>query len=73
MRLARIIGLGRAKELTLLNDHIAPEAALALRRADLDFVIGKLGLTAITLPTSPAKSGAGGSSAGERGAEKERR
>ena len=49
---------------------IAPAQALALRRADLDFVIGKLGLTAITLP---AKSGAGGSSAGERGAEKERR
>jgi len=30
LRLARIIGLGRAKELTLLNDHIAPEAALAM-------------------------------------------
>jgi enoyl-CoA hydratase/carnithine racemase len=30
MRLARIIGLGRAKELTLLNDHIAPDAALAM-------------------------------------------
>jgi len=30
MRLARIIGLGRAKELTLLNDHVAPEAALAM-------------------------------------------
>ena len=28
MRLARIIGLGRAKELTLLNDNIAPAAAL---------------------------------------------
>src|SRR5712692_1796586 len=27
LRLARIIGLGRAKELTLLNDHITPEAA----------------------------------------------
>jgi hypothetical protein len=54
---------------------IAPQAALALRRADLDFVIGKLGLTAVTLlpATAPAKSGAGGSSAGERGAEKERR
>ena len=57
----------------------APESALALRRADLDFVIGKLGLTAITLPAPPAKSGAGGAggsgttSAGERGAEKERR
>jgi len=53
----------------------APESALALRRADLDFVIGKLGLTPITLPAAPpAKSGAGGSSsAGERGAEKERR
>jgi len=30
MRLARIIGLGRAKELTLLNDNIAPAAALAM-------------------------------------------
>ncbi|MDP2702970.1 MAG: enoyl-CoA hydratase/isomerase family protein, partial [Candidatus Rokubacteria bacterium] len=28
LRLARIIGLGRAKELTLLNDDIGPEAAL---------------------------------------------
>jgi len=53
---------------------IAPQSALAFRRADLDFVIGKLGLTAITLPATPsAKIGAGGSSAGERGAEKERR
>jgi len=30
LRLARIIGLGRAKELTLLNDHISAEAALAM-------------------------------------------
>src|SRR5882672_592181 len=30
LRLARIIGLGRAKELTLLNDHMTPEAALAM-------------------------------------------
>jgi len=30
LRLARIIGLGRAKELTLLNDHIDPAAALAM-------------------------------------------
>src|SRR6266542_4803882 len=30
LRLARIIGLGRAKELTLLNDHIGPETALAM-------------------------------------------
>jgi enoyl-CoA hydratase/carnithine racemase len=30
MRLARIIGLGRAKELTLLNDNIEPAAALAM-------------------------------------------
>lgn len=30
LRLARIIGLGRAKELTLLNDDIGPEAALAM-------------------------------------------
>jgi enoyl-CoA hydratase/carnithine racemase len=30
LRLARIVGLGRAKELTLLNDNVAPEAALAM-------------------------------------------
>lgn len=30
LRLARLIGLGRAKELTLLNDHIGPDAALAM-------------------------------------------
>jgi enoyl-CoA hydratase/carnithine racemase len=30
LRLARLIGLGRAKELTLLNDHVAPAAALAM-------------------------------------------
>ena len=30
LRLARIIGLGRAKEMTLLNDHIGPAAALAM-------------------------------------------
>jgi len=30
MRLARIVGLGRAKELTLLNDQITPETALAM-------------------------------------------
>ena len=30
LRLARIIGMGRAKELTLLNDHITPEAALGM-------------------------------------------
>jgi len=30
LRLARIIGLGRAKELTLLNDHVTPETALAM-------------------------------------------
>jgi len=62
---------------------IAPQPSLALRRADLEFVIGKLGLTSPTLPSSSsAKSGAGGAggaggasptSAGERGAEKERR
>jgi enoyl-CoA hydratase/carnithine racemase len=28
--LGRLIGLGRAKELTLLNDHISPDAALAM-------------------------------------------
>ena len=27
LRLARVVGLGRAKELTLLNDHISPEDA----------------------------------------------
>jgi enoyl-CoA hydratase/carnithine racemase len=30
LRLARIVGLGRAKELTLLNDEISPQAALAM-------------------------------------------
>jgi len=30
LRLARIIGMGRAKELTLLNDYITAEAALAM-------------------------------------------
>ncbi len=30
LRLARIVGLGRAKELTLLNDQITPAAALAM-------------------------------------------
>ena len=30
LRLARLVGLGRAKELTLLNDHVSPEAALAM-------------------------------------------
>jgi enoyl-CoA hydratase/carnithine racemase len=30
LRLARLVGLGRAKELTLLNDHITPHAALAM-------------------------------------------
>ncbi|HWN90578.1 MAG TPA: enoyl-CoA hydratase/isomerase family protein, partial [Verrucomicrobiae bacterium] len=30
LRLARIIGMGRAKELTLLNDQITAEAALAM-------------------------------------------
>lgn len=30
LRLARLVGLGRAKELTLLNDHVAPETALAM-------------------------------------------
>ena len=30
LRLARVVGLGRAKELALLNDHITPDAALAM-------------------------------------------
>jgi len=30
LRLARLVGLGRAKELTLLNDHVTPDAALAM-------------------------------------------
>ena len=30
MRLARVVGLGRAKELALLNEHVAPAAALAM-------------------------------------------
>lgn len=30
LRLARLVGLGRAKELTLLNDQVSPAAALAM-------------------------------------------
>lgn len=30
LRLARLVGLGRAKELTLLNDEVTPDAALAM-------------------------------------------
>jgi enoyl-CoA hydratase/carnithine racemase len=30
LRLARIVGLGRAKELALLNDHLTPEQSLAM-------------------------------------------
>jgi enoyl-CoA hydratase/carnithine racemase len=30
LRLARVVGLGRAKELALLNEHVTPEAALAM-------------------------------------------
>ena len=30
LRLARVVGLGRAKELALLNDHITPEQGLAI-------------------------------------------
>ena len=30
LRLARVIGLGRAKELALLNDHVTPEQGLAM-------------------------------------------
>jgi enoyl-CoA hydratase/carnithine racemase len=30
LRLARVIGLGRAKELALLNDHLTPEQGLAM-------------------------------------------
>jgi enoyl-CoA hydratase/carnithine racemase len=30
LRLARVVGLGRAKELALLNDHVTPEQALAM-------------------------------------------
>jgi enoyl-CoA hydratase/carnithine racemase len=30
LRLARVVGLGRAKELALLNDHVTAEAALAM-------------------------------------------
>src|SRR5262249_61083460 len=30
LRLARLIGLGRAKELTLLNDHVSASQALAM-------------------------------------------
>src|SRR5262245_25787886 len=30
LRLARVVGLGRAKELALLNDHLTPEQGLAI-------------------------------------------
>jgi enoyl-CoA hydratase/carnithine racemase len=30
LRLARVVGLGRAKELALLNDHLTPEEGLAM-------------------------------------------
>ncbi len=30
LRLARVVGLGRAKELSLLNEHVTPPAALAM-------------------------------------------
>jgi enoyl-CoA hydratase/carnithine racemase len=30
LRLARVVGLGRAKELALLNDHVTPEQGLAM-------------------------------------------
>jgi enoyl-CoA hydratase/carnithine racemase len=30
LRLARVVGLGRAKELALLNDHLTPEQSLAM-------------------------------------------
>jgi enoyl-CoA hydratase/carnithine racemase len=47
LRLARIIGLGRAKELTLLNDHITADAALAMGLVNWvvrpDQLDGKLG------------------------------
>ena len=49
----------------------APQHALALRRGDLDFVVGKLALTPVTLPSAPAAKPA--ASAGERSTEKERR
>ncbi len=49
LRLARVIGLGRAKELTLLNDHITPEQALAIglvnwvcAPAEVDAAIGRV-------------------------------
>jgi enoyl-CoA hydratase/carnithine racemase len=49
LRLARIIGLGRAKELTLLNDQISADAALAMGLVnwvvpaeELDAALGKI-------------------------------
>ena len=54
LRLARIIGLGRAKELTLLNDHVGPEAALAMGlvnwvvpAAEIDARLGEIVLKAL--------------------------
>ncbi|HEX7215669.1 MAG TPA: enoyl-CoA hydratase/isomerase family protein [Methylomirabilota bacterium] len=49
LRLARIVGLGRAKELTLLNDNVTPQAALAMglvnwvvEPSEVDDAIGRI-------------------------------
>ena len=49
LRQARIVGLGRAKEMTLLNDQIGPEAALAMGlvnwvvpAAEIDLRLGEI-------------------------------
>jgi enoyl-CoA hydratase/carnithine racemase len=60
LRLARVVGLGRAKELALLNDHVSPEAAAAMGLvnrvvppAELDAALeGVLGRCLAAAPTA---------------------
>jgi hypothetical protein len=73
--LVRPFGPEGARQAIVLS-LVAPQAAIALRRADLDFVIAKLGLTQPTVSATPAPTptpNARPGSGGERGAEKERR
>jgi hypothetical protein len=72
--LVRPFGPDGARQAIVLS-LVAPQPAIALRRADLDFVIAKLGLTQPT-PAAPAAGPAPigrAGSGGERGTEKERR
>jgi len=62
LRLARIVGLGRAKELALLNEHVTPEAAAAMGLvnwvvppADLDAALARV--VARCLEAAPTAAG----------------